>query len=59
LSLLTDDYLGRLHVTFNLAVDLRDTAADDFQPLLTYLPSNILAVGMKMSRMFSTRSKGN
>ena len=33
LSFLTDDHLGRLHVTFDLAVDLEHAATDDLEPL--------------------------
>src|SRR5262249_796742 len=33
LPLLTDDHLCRLHIAFNLAVDLQDAAADNLQPL--------------------------
>jgi hypothetical protein len=39
LSFLTDDYLGRLHITFNLAIDLQNAAADDLQPLADVLRS--------------------
>jgi hypothetical protein len=33
LPFLTDDHLGRLHVAFNLAVNLQNAATDDLQPL--------------------------
>ena len=32
-SFLTDDDFGRLNVTFNLTIDLKDAAADDLKPL--------------------------
>jgi hypothetical protein len=33
LAFLANDHLGRLYVTFDLAVDLQNTAADDLQTL--------------------------
>jgi len=33
LSSLTDDHLGRLHVTFDLAVDLKHATTDDLEPV--------------------------